>query len=161
MEPKLWTLSLVFALSSLYGMDSNIVAVAMPVDSGKGSLELLYEHAEMYVAAYCEQKGLDPKAEEKKWLKKWQESCQQAISDNTDSSEQSYINRMVLQKRDCFDTEKADADKIVEGCRILLRYRDAELYFLQAMKDALSEPVTVRKLVSFLAEGPRPVKKSD
>jgi len=116
------------------------------------TLETLYSYAEKYVESYCAKRSLDAAAETKKWSANWRESVEQAMQDNTDSDEQSYINRMAITKRDCFDIEKATPEKIVEGCRIMLRYRDGQFAWLQAMKDAVTSE-NMKKTLVFLAAG--------
>jgi hypothetical protein len=117
------------------------------------TLENLYQFATRYVDLYCTKHGLDPIVETKRWNKMWQASVEQSIADNIDSSEQTYINRTVIAKRDCFNLATATPDKIVEACRILLRYRDGQLAWLQAMKDALTNE-NLRKSITLLAAGP-------
>ncbi|HYG74269.1 MAG TPA: hypothetical protein VEK08_04615 [Planctomycetota bacterium] len=116
------------------------------------TLDTLYKYAEKYIESYCQKRNLDPVAENKKWLNKWQQNVEQAIKDNTDQDEQSYINRIAITKRECFDIEKATPEKIVEGCRIMLRYRDGQFAWLQAMKDAVTSE-NMKKTLVFLAAG--------
>jgi hypothetical protein len=116
------------------------------------TLDTLYRYAEKYIDSYCRKNKLDPVQEGLKWNRKWKQNVEQAIADNIDTSEQTYINRMVLQKRDCFDIEKANPDQIVEGCRIMLRYRDGQLAWLQAMRDAATNE-NIKKTLVFLAAG--------
>ena len=117
------------------------------------TLDNLYQCATRYIDLYCNKHGLDPITEARRWNKMWQSSVEQSIADNIDSSEQSYINRTVIAKRDCFNLSTATPDKIVEACRILLRYRDGQLAWLQAMKDALTND-NLRKSITLLATGP-------
>jgi len=118
------------------------------------SLETLYGCAESYIRSYCKRNNLDTVTEEKKWNRTWKASVEQAVSDNIDSSEQSYINRMVIAKRDYFNIERASPEKIVEACRIMLRYRDGQLAWLSAMKEALTQD-NLKKTVTFLSAGPK------
>jgi hypothetical protein len=117
------------------------------------TIDNLYQYATRYVELYCTKHGMDPLAEARRWNKVWQAGVEQSISDNIDSSEQSYINRIVIAKRDYFNLATATPDKIVEACRILLRYRDGQLSWLQAMKDALTNE-NLRKTMTLLAAGP-------
>jgi hypothetical protein len=116
------------------------------------TLDTLYKYAERYIESYCAKRSLDGAAEAKKWDTKWKQGLEQAMKDNTDNDEQSYINRMVIMKRDCFDLEKATPEKIVEGCRLMLRYRDGQLAWLQAMKDAVTSE-NMKKTLAFLSAG--------
>jgi hypothetical protein len=118
------------------------------------TLETLYEYAEKYIESYCAKKNLDVAAESTKWIKKWNQSVEQSIRDNTDSDEQSYINRVTITKRECFDIEKATPEKIVEGCRIMLRYRDGQFAWLKAMRDAVTNE-SLKKTLVFLSAGAR------
>jgi hypothetical protein len=118
------------------------------------TLDTLYKYAEKYVESYCRKNNLDPVAEQNRWLSNWKHGLDQSIKDEIDTGEQSYINRMVLTKRDCFDLEKATPEKIVEGCRLMLRYRDGQLAWLQAMKDAATHD-NLKKTLVFLAAGVR------
>lgn len=128
--------------------------VLPPAAKEEITIESLYSNAEKYIASYCLKKGLDVSAEAKRWNTTWQKGVDQAMIDNTDSSEQSYINRVVLAKRSNFDMEKASPDQIVEACRLFLRYRDARLQMLNAMNDALTKE-NLEKTVAFLAAGPK------
>lgn len=125
-----------------------------PLKAEDLSLDTLYACATQYIDAYCKKNGLSPASEERKWNKTWHASVEQAISDNIDSTEQSYINRMVLAKRDYFNIEKASPEKIVEACRIMLRYRDGQLAWLSAMREALTED-NLKRTVAFLSAGPK------
>ena len=118
------------------------------------TLDTLYLYAEKYVESYCKKNSLDPATEKDRWLKKWKQSSDQAVTDGIDSSEQSYIDRIVVQKRDCFDIEKATPEQIVEGCRIMLRYRDGKLAWLKALRDAATNE-HMKKTLVFLAAGVR------
>jgi hypothetical protein len=118
------------------------------------SIETLYECANQYIESYCRKNRLDPVAESRKWNRLWKANVEQSINDNIDSGEQSYINRIVIVKRDCFNIEKATPEKIVEACRIMLRYRDGELAWLEAMKEALTQD-NLKKTVAFLTAGPQ------
>lgn len=118
------------------------------------TLENLYNYASRYVDTYCKQRGLDPANETRRWNRVWQSNVEQAIADNIDSSEQSYINRVVITKRDYFNLNTASPEKICEACRIMLRYRDGQLAWLQAMKDALTNE-NMKKTMAFLAQGPK------
>ena len=71
------------------------------------SLDTLYAYATRYVDSYCQKRGLDPANEDRRWNNTWKANVEQAVSDNIDSSEQSYINRMVISKRDYFNLELA------------------------------------------------------
>jgi len=117
------------------------------------SVDILYAYANKYVDAYCKKRGLDPAAESRKWNNTWKSNVEQSINDNIDSGEQSYINRVVISKRDHFNLENATPEKVVEACRILLRYRDAQLAWLQALQDGMTKE-NLRKTVAFLAQGP-------
>ena len=52
------------------------------------------------------------------------------------------------------DEADLNDEKICEACRIMLRYRDGQLAWLQAMKDALTNE-NLKKTMAFLAQGPR------
>jgi len=116
------------------------------------TLDTLYRYAEKYIESYCRKNGLDVAAEGERWNKKWQRSLDQAMADNTDSGEQSFINRVAVEKRTCFDIEKATPEQVVEGCRIMLRYRDGKLAWLKAMQDAVTSD-GLKKTLVFLAAG--------
>ncbi|HYG74270.1 MAG TPA: hypothetical protein VEK08_04620 [Planctomycetota bacterium] len=134
-----------------------LLARAVSGSMGKNeelSIDTLYACAEKYIETYCKRNNLDPVQEEKKWNRMWKASVEQAISDNIDSSEQSYINRMVIAKRDYFNIERATPEKIVEACRIMLRYRDGQLAWLSAMREALTQD-NLKKTVAFLSAGPK------
>jgi len=118
------------------------------------SLDTLYRYAERYVESYCKKNSLDAPVEMKQWNERWKQRVEQAIADGTDSSEQTFINRTVVAKRNCFDLEKASPEQIVEGCRIMLRYRDGQLAWLQAMKDAITQE-NMKKTLVLLAAGVR------
>ena len=137
--------------------------VSAPVEGNKTSrllkdeeltLDTLYAYAERYVESYCRKNKLDAQAESRKWNERWKQRVDQAINDGTDSSEQTFINRTVVAKRNCFDLEKATPEQIVEGCRMMLRYRDGQLAWLQAMKDAITQE-NMKKTLVFLAAGVR------
>lgn len=132
-----------------------VSAVHAPEAAAKPlSINTLYECANQYIETYCLKNGLNPAAEARKWNRMWQANVEQAINDNIDSGEQSYINRIVIAKRDCFNIEKASPEKIVEACRIILRYRDGQLAWLEAMKEALTQD-NLKKTVAFLNAGPQ------
>lgn len=133
---------------------ANGSAVAPSFKDEDLTLDTLYLYAEKYVESYCQKNNLDPVKEKEVWFKKWKQASDQAITDGTDSSEQSYINRVVIQKRDCFDIEKATPAQIAEGCRIMLRYRDGKMAWLQALKDAATNE-HLKKTLVFLAAGVR------
>ncbi|HEY3319806.1 MAG TPA: hypothetical protein VGP72_04945 [Planctomycetota bacterium] len=135
-------------------MVSNTPKAAVNLAGKDLSLDTLYRHAENYIEAYCRKNGVDPKEEDRKWNNAWRRSVDQAISDNIDSGEQSYINRIVIAKRDYFNIDKASSEKVVEACRIMLRYRDGQLAWLEAMRGALTED-NLKKTVSFLSAGPK------
>lgn len=118
------------------------------------TLDTLYKYAEGYVDSYCRKNNVDGKAEAAKWNRQWQLNVQQAVVDGTDTSEQTYIDRIVVQKRNCFDIEKATPEQVVEGCRIMLRYRDGKLAWLKAMQDAVTND-NLKKTLVFLAAGVR------
>ncbi|HYF52245.1 MAG TPA: hypothetical protein VEJ63_22750 [Planctomycetota bacterium] len=118
------------------------------------TLDTLYKYAEGYIHSYCKKNNLDPAAETKKWNERWKQRVEQSIADGTDSSEQTFINRTVVAKRSYFDLEKATPEQIVEGCRIMLRYRDGQFAWLQAMKDAVTQE-NMKKTLVFLAAGVR------
>ena len=130
------------------------IPVKAAVSDDEMSLETLYSYAEKYIDSYCRKNNLDAALEAKKWQNAWKRNLDQAVSDNIDSSEQTYINRIVVAKRNCFDIEKATPEQIVEGCRIMLRYRDGQLAWLQAMKDAVTNE-NMKKTLVFLAAGVR------
>ena len=118
------------------------------------TLDMLYQYAEKYIESYCHKNSLDVASESTKWMKKWHQNVEQAIRDNTDTDEQSYINRITITKRECFDIEKATPEKIVEGCRIMLRYRDGQFAWLKAMRDAITNE-SLKKTLVFLSAGVR------
>jgi hypothetical protein len=109
------------------------------------SIDSLYSCAEKYIETQCKKTGLDPVAENAKWLKKWQGRI-------TDSGldEQELLNRTIVDSRDCFDVQKATPEKIVEACRLMLRYRDAKLQWLQALKDAVTHD-NLQKTIAVLS----------
>jgi hypothetical protein len=130
------------------------VAKAEAEPPAEPTLENLYSYATRYVDMYCQKRGLDSLVEARRWNRMWQSNVDQAIADNIDSSEQSYINRIVITKRDYFNLNTATPEKIVEACRIMLRYRDGQLAWLQAMKDSLTNE-NLKKTMAFLAQGPK------
>ena len=136
--------------------DTHAAAAMAKTDSlaDEPTLDNLYAYATRYVDTYCKQRGMDPNNEARRWNRVWQSNVEQAIADNIDSSEQSYINRVVITKRDYFNLNTASPEKICEACRIMLRYRDGQLAWLQAMKDALTNE-NLKKTMAFLAQGPR------
>ena len=138
------------ALNELNNKDSAGVRTQVPAQP---TLDTLYQLATSYIDSYCKKQGLDPIAENRKWYKKWKSGLDQAVADNIDSGEQSYINRVVIAKRDYFNIERATPERVVEACRLMLRYRDGQLAWLQAMKDAMTAD-NLRKTVAFLAVGP-------
>jgi len=131
---------------------SNLL-LGRPVRDDDLSLDLLYALSAKYVDAYSAKKGLNPGDENKRWMKRWMDNVEQAMDDG-DSSEQQYINRVTISKRDCFNIEKAAVDKVVEGCRILLRYRDGNFTWLSAMREALTRE-NLKKTLVFLNAGPQ------
>ena len=136
-----------------YASPRRPVSTVPSVSVEEPTLDTLYHCANTYIESYCRKHGLDPVNETNKWDRKWHSGLEQAIADNIDTGEQSYINRMVISKRDYFNVEKTSPDKIVEACRLLLRYRDGQLAWLQAMKDAMTKE-NLKKTVAFLAAGP-------
>lgn len=110
----------------------------------------LYAAAEKYLEAYCKKSNLDPQKEKEAWNKKWKQRLDQAVTDNVASDEQGYINRVVVDKRDCFDIEQATPEKIAEGCRILLRHRDGKLAMLSALQEKVT-PENIQKTISLLS----------
>lgn len=135
--------------SAIENSSSRAILVSQEV-----TLEALYGSAERYIEAFCRKKGLDAQAENRKWLRRWTSSLTQAIKDDTDGSEQSYINRILLAKRDCFNMDKTAPEKTVEACRIMLRYRDAGLSWPSALRNALTPELMLHTL-QFLSAGPR------
>jgi hypothetical protein len=133
---------------------SSGVAQKLNVRDEDLTLETLYDYAEKYIESYCQKNNLDVSSESTKWMKRWNQGVEQAIRDNTDSDEQSYINRVTITKRECFDIEKATPEKIVEGCRIMLRYRDGQFAWLKAMRDAVTNE-SLKKTLVFLSAGAR------
>jgi|GEM_PF-4003868 len=119
-------------------------------NAGEPSLEKVYESAEKYIVAYCRKQNLDPNKEAVRWHAKWRENVDQAISDKSASSEQSYINSLVLANRANFNMN-APPERIVEACRVLLRYRDGRLEWLRVMKEALTSD-NMRKTIHFLSQ---------
>lgn len=126
-------------------------ATTLPIDE-ETSIDTLYKTAESYIASYCAKNKLDSAAENRKWNAKWQSRVEQAINDNTDSSEQNYINRTVIAERANFLMDKATPEQIVEACRLFLRYRDGGFTMLAAMNEALTKD-NLKKTVVFLAAG--------
>lgn len=116
------------------------------------TLDTLYKYAERYIESYCAKNSLNNVEEARRWNSKWRKAVDQAIADNTDYDEQTFINRVAITKRECFDIEKATPEKIVEGCRILLRYRDGKLALMKAMRDAVTNE-NLKKTLVFLAAG--------
>jgi hypothetical protein len=125
-----------------------IPAVVDPHSEAEPTVDELYMAAEKYIDTQCKKSGLDPVAENAKWLKLWQTRVADSGLD-----EQRYLNDTVINSRDCFDVNKATPEKIVEACRLMLRYRDAKLQWLQALKDALAAPSAIQKTVAFLTSG--------
>lgn len=138
------------------------IPVAAPIPEKKTSslefkeedlnLDTLYKHAEAYVDAHCKKLGLDPATENKKWQTAWRSKLEQSTKDGTDTDEQSFINRAVIAKRDCFDVANASPEKIVEACRIMLRYRDANLSWLRQLREAATGE-NLKKTLVVLAAG--------
>lgn len=114
------------------------------------TIDDLYAAAEKYLDVHCRKNSMDPQKEREKWEKKWRDDLNQAVADNSATDEQNYINRVVVEKRDCFDIEKATPEKIVEGCRILLRYRDGKLALLSALQEKVTSE-NLQKTITFLA----------
>jgi hypothetical protein len=139
-----------------------VVPAATPVKvETKASLDAtltvndLYAQAESYIESYCKSRSIDPQAERMRWAAKWAAAVKQAADDNSSMDEQSYINRVVVDKRGCFDTDKATPEQVVEGCRLLLRYRDGQLAWQKDMREALTNAENLKKAVSFLQAGVR------
>lgn len=131
---------------------SNLL-LGRPVRDEDLCLEQFYALMSKYVDAYSVKKGLNPAEENKRWMKRWMDNVEQAMNDG-DSSEQQFINRVTIAKRDCFNIEKAEVSKVVEGCRILLRYRDGGFTWLSAMREALTRE-NLKKTLLFLNAGPQ------
>lgn len=116
------------------------------------TLVTLYRYAEKYIESYCAKNHLDPASERAKWNKEWQKRLETAVNDGSVSDENAFLNRVVVEKRDCLDLERATPEKVVEGCRLMLRYRDGNLTLLQAMQDQVTGE-NLRKSLVFLAAG--------
>lgn len=116
------------------------------------TLETLYQYAEKYIDSYCRAKHLDSAAEAARWNREWQQGMETAITDGSIHDEQGYMDRVIVNKRSCLDLERATPEKIVEGCRLMLRYRDGKLTLLQAMRDQVTGE-NLRKSLVFLAAG--------
>lgn len=117
------------------------------------SFDAVYKYAEFYLARYCEKHSLDASAEARNWNKSWQQRV--ADSQNSGSggvSEQQLLNDVCIQKRDNFNVKTATPEQIVEGCRLLLRYRDAELQPPSQMVKAAT-PEYLRDTITVLAVG--------
>jgi hypothetical protein len=113
------------------------------------SIDALYAYAEKYIDSYCRKSSLDPDSEQRKWDTKWKSRVATAVNDG--GSEQSLMDRTIIDYRDCFDLNSAP-DRVVEGCRLLLRIRDAKLGMLDAMKNAMTRE-NLMKTVAFLQAG--------
>ena len=114
------------------------------------TLDDLYAAAEKYIEGFCKKRGLDPAKEREAWLKRWQDSVTQAALDHTAESEQAYIDRVIVEKRDCLDVERAKPEQVLEGCRLLLRHRDAKLVMLAALQERIT-PDGIKQTVAALA----------
>jgi hypothetical protein len=118
------------------------------------TIDDLYRAAEKYLEAYCLKKGLNPKKESERWYFNWKSRLKQAQHDSIDTDEQSFINRMVVDNSDYFDKDNATPEKIVEGCRILLRYRDGNLKLYSKLNNKLMKDDNLKKALTFLVAGP-------
>lgn len=116
------------------------------------TIETLFQYAERYIDSYCLVKHLDPSVEAVRWNREWRQKLETAIADGSVNDEQGYMNRVIVEKRDCLNLEQATPEKIVEGCRLMLRYRDGKLTLLKAMKDQVTGD-NLRKSLVFLAAG--------
>lgn len=116
------------------------------------TLDSLYKNAENYISSYCVKNGVNAEGESKAWTTKWLAKVETAVRDGSVSDEQAYINRYVVDNSSSFNMDKAPPDRVVEACRVLLRYRDARLTMLSAMNEALTKE-NLKKTVVFLAAG--------
>lgn len=116
------------------------------------TLGTLYQYAEKYIDSYCTKNHLDARAEAIRWNRSWQSQLDTALADGSANDEQAFMNRIIVNKRDCLDLERATPEKIVEGCRLMLRYRDGNLTLLQALQDQVTGE-NLRKGLVFLAAG--------
>lgn len=112
-------------------------------------IDSLYANAERYIESYCKKTGLDPIAEQSKWDAAWKGRVATAVNDG--GTEQSLMDRTIVDSRACFDLN-APPEKVVEGCRLMLRIRDAKLAMLDAMKNALTRDNLI-KTIAFLQTG--------
>ena len=106
----------------------------------------LYPFAEQFILDWCKKNSLDPKLEEKRWIEQWNSRVKE------DGDEQRLANRVLIEKRDGFNVEKARTEQIVEVCRLMLRYRDARLAFPPLFKEHISAANLV-KVKRFLENG--------
>ncbi|MCW8130717.1 MAG: hypothetical protein KIS92_10235 [Planctomycetota bacterium] len=114
------------------------VAIYVPTeDKAQLTIDDLYPVAERFVTEFCKKNNLDGAAETRKWMESWNSRVRE------EGDEQRLANRVLIEKRDCFNVEKARPDQVVDACRLMLRYRDAKL----ALPTIFKENVTADSLL--------------
>lgn len=98
-------------------------------DKAQITINDLYPVAERFVNEYCKKSNLDSAAEEKKWMDAWNTRVKE------EGDEQILANRVLIEKRESFNVEKAKPEQVVEACRLMLRYRDARLSLPSVFKE--------------------------
>lgn len=101
-------------------------------DQAVVTIQDVYRAAEKYIEDYCQTSGKDPKKESERWLSVWQDRVKEK------GDEQRLANDVLIEKRGGFDVTQAKPEEVVEVCRLMLRYRDANLAIPTAFKEALS-----------------------
>lgn len=115
-------------------------------------IEDLYGLADKFISCYCMCRSIDETEFRSKWLKKYTNGLDTAMMDDN-TTEQSYINRLVIAKRGCFNLDKASKEDVIEACFILLRFRDTNLTILSALRDKAT-PDMLLKAVGVLGSNP-------
>ncbi|MBI3832517.1 MAG: hypothetical protein HY291_23545 [Planctomycetes bacterium] len=106
------------------------VAIYVPTeDKAQITINDLFPIAERFVGDYCKKCNLDVAAEDRKWMDAWNSRVKE------EGDEQVLANRVLIEKRESFNVEKAKPEQVVEACRLMLRYRDAKLSLPTVFKE--------------------------
>lgn len=106
-------------------------------DKAQLTIDDLYPIAERFVNEYYKKNNLDQTVETRKWMDNWNSRVRE------EGDEQRLANRVLIEKREGFNVEKARPDQVVDACRLMLRYRDAKL----ALPTLFKEYVTADALL--------------
>jgi len=118
-------------------------------DKAQLTMDDLYPLIDRFVAEHCKKNNLDPAVEDKRWQDAWNTRVKE------EGDEQRLANRVLIEKRESFNVEKAKPEQVVDACRLMLRFRDGSLTLPAIFKENISAASLV-KVKKYLEAGAVP-----